>query len=201
MSRASGLDIEEEVVPLGLEGTREQVIEVSGQHRVPVLVERELVIWDSLSICERIAERAGPGRVWPVDPEARARARTIVAEMHSGFLALREAMPVDIRSRKETPAINEALSADIVRVLEIWRNCRSRYAGDGAFLFGAWSAADAFYLPVVTRFRTYGVELDGDEADYSHAVLETDLFQALERQAKAEPWTIDPGPFGPKAAG
>lgn len=200
VARASGLDIVETIVPLGFEETRETLLRRTGHHTVPVLRIGDLLIRDSLAITEWIAERAEPGRIWPEDEKKRALARSIVAEMHSGFMQIRSKMPVDIRSRHSLPDLDEALEAEIKRVLTIWSESRTRYSSDGPFLFGDWSAADAFYAPVVTRFRTYGYELDGVTAAYSDAVWETELLSILRQQAAAEPWEIEMGFLGPVRA-
>ena len=200
VARASGLQIKETIVPLGFDETRETLIAKTGFHTVPVLIDGDLQIRDSLAITEWIAEKADEGGVWPTDPEKRALARSVVAEMHSGFIQIRSKMGVDIRSSKPTPEIAGALEAELNRVLDLWTTCRSRYGKDGAFLFGDWSAADAFYAPVVTRFRTYGYGLSGLAADYADAVWESNLLQALRAQAEAEPWEIELGELGPVRA-
>ncbi|MFN3211627.1 MAG: glutathione S-transferase [Henriciella sp.] len=198
--RGSGLDIPERIVPLGFAETRETLIKETGSHTVPVLRSGALIIRDSLAIAEWIAEKAAPGRVWPEDENRRAVARSVCAEMHSSFTGLRSQMPVDIRSRHETPAIEGDLETDIERVKTIWATLRAEHHGAGDFLFGAWSAADAFYAPVVTRFRTYGYALEGALADYSDAVWEHKLLQNLRAQAEAEPWEIEMGYLGPARA-
>ena len=200
VSRASGLDISERIVPLGFDETRQQLIEETGLHTVPVLKEGALIIRDSLAITEWIAEQAPAGRVWPEDPSKRALARSVCAEMHSGFVGLRSQMPVDIRSRKPSPPLEGDLLSNITRVLAIWSDLRQAYQADGPYLFGEWSAADAFYAPVVTRFRTYGYELDGILEDYSNAVWESDLLKPLRAEADAEPWEIEMGYLGPARA-
>ena len=200
VSRQSRLEIPERVVPLGFEETKTDLIEATGLHTVPVLVEGDLIIRDSLAITEWIAEHSEPGLVWPRDPIKRALARSVCAEMHSGFIALRSQMPVDIRSQKPTPKITDDLSRDISRVLTIWRDLRDRFQSDGAFLLGAWSAADAFYAPVVTRFRTYGYDLEGSLADYANAVWNSEAMKTLRTQAEAEPWEIEMGYLGPARA-
>lgn len=197
VARASGLDIAERIVPLGFDETKTSLIEETGSHTVPVLVADGLIIRDSLAITEWIAERADSGAVWPADPGKRALARSVVAEMHSGFLQLRSKMGVDIRSHKPTPDLIDELRADIDRVLSIWQTCRDAHGADGPFLFGAWSAADAFYAPVVTRFRTYGYDISGAAKSYADAVWETPLLQTLRAQADVEPWEIELGALGP----
>ena len=200
VARSSGLDIPERIVPLGFPETKTALIEETGLHTVPVLKHGDLFIRDSLSITEWIAEQADSGRVWPTDPDKRALARSVCAEMHSGFLALRSQMPVNIRAKSPTPRIEGDLEANINRVLTIWKACLTEHSGDGPYLFGDWSAADAFYAPVVTRFRTYGYELNDILADYSNAIWTHPLLIELRSQANAEPWEIEMGDLGPLRA-
>lgn len=200
VARASGLDIRERIEPLGFDETKAKLIAETGSHTVPVLVTDGLVIRDSLAITEWIAERADAGAVWPTDTGKRALARSVVAEMHSGFLQLRSIMGVDIRSRKPTPELTEDLQKDIDRVLAIWHTCRDANHTDGPYLFGHWTAADAFYAPVVTRFRTYGYEITGEAKAYSDAVWGSRLLQDLRAQAEIEPWEIKLGALGPVRA-
>ena len=200
VARACGLEIEEKIVPLGFPETRAQLIEETGSHTVPVLVDGDLLVRDSLAITEYLSEHAEPGRVWPEEREQRALARSVCAEMHSGFLALRSQMPVIIRATSPAPAIEGDLLTDIERVKAIWSGLLSRPRDGGPFLFGAWGAADAFYAPVVTRFRTYGYALTGALADYADAVWSSDLLRILRAQAEVEPWEIEMGHLGPVRA-
>ena len=200
VARSSGLDIPERVVPLGFEETKQFLLEETGLHTVPVLRTDDLIIRDSLSITEWLAEKSEPGKVWPEDARKRALARSACAEMHSGFFGLRSQMPVNIRARSESPALEGDLATDVERVKTIWSKLRSEFHSDGDFLLGDWSAADAFYAPVVTRFRTYGYTLTGALAAYSDAVWEHDLLKTLREQAEKEPWEIEMGPMGPKRA-
>ncbi|MDG1826929.1 MAG: glutathione S-transferase [Henriciella sp.] len=195
--RTAGIAVNEEVLPLGVAGTKEKVIELTGQHRAPALVTDELIVHDSLAITEWAAEQVPAGKVWPADSTARARARSLCAEMHGGFLELKTHMGVDIRSRKPAPEMTDALKEEIERVIEIWTNTLDQFGGDGPFLFGAWSAADAFFMPVVTRFRTYGVSLPEKCQAYSDAVLSHPVVKDIERAAHAEPWVIDTTKFAP----
>jgi glutathione S-transferase len=190
VARKVGLPVEEVIVPLDFPETDAQLKSLSPTAKVP------LKIWDSLAITEWIAEWAPPGTVWPENPAARAMARAVSAEMHAGFTTLRAACSMDIRSRHPAPVITAALQADIDRVQALWTDMRARHGADGPFLFGAWSAADAFFTPVVTRFRTYDLPLAGAAADYARAVLEDPLFRTLEKQAEVEPWWISYGPDG-----
>jgi Glutathione S-transferase len=138
---------------------------------VPVLWRAEQSVWDSLAIMETLNEWHPAKNVWPRDATARAFARSISAEMHSGFRDLRAAMPMNIRASLPGKGMSPAVQADIDRILALWREARQRYGAAGAFLFGEFSAADAMYAPVVTRFRTYDVPLDAACARYRDAVL------------------------------
>ncbi|MEL6693408.1 MAG: glutathione S-transferase [Pseudomonadota bacterium] len=197
VARGSGLDIPERIVPLGFDETKKFLMEETGLHTVPVLRTNRLIIRDSLAITEWLAEKAAPGKVWPEDANKRAVARSVCAEMHSGFFGLRSQMPVNIRETSPTPPIEGDLATDIDRVKTIWSRLRSEFQDDGDFLLGSWSAADAFYAPVVTRFRTYGYALSGALAAYSDAVWEHDLLKTLREQAEEEPWEIEMGHLGP----
>jgi glutathione S-transferase len=196
VARKVGLPVEEVIVPLDFPETTAQLKALSPTAKVPLLIWDGIEIWESLAIAEFIAEWAAPGEVWPPDAQKRAVARAVSSEMHAGFAAIRQQCSMDIRSRHPTPEMTPALEADIKRLTAMWSGMRAKYGNGGPFLFGAWSAADAFYTPVVTRFRTYGLPLSGAAADYAAAVLEDPLFLTLEEQARKEPWWIKYGPDG-----
>ena len=200
VARGAGVDVAERVLPLGPDETYDILLKETGQHRVPVLVTDEVVIHDSLAITEWIAEQAPAGKVWPLDPVKRARARSLCAEMHASFIDIRSDMGVDIRSRHPTPTLTSGLKWDINRILQIWQDTRTAYQTDGPYLFGEWSAADAFFMPVATRIRTYGYGLDGVAEDYAAALLDHPLSKRLIAEAKAEPWSVDLTRFRPKSA-
>lgn len=190
VARRVGLPVEEVVVPLDFPDTSRRLKAISPTARVPLLVWDDVTVWESLAIVEWIAEWAPPGEVWPDDMGQRALARAVTSEMHAGFPALRSLCPMDIRNRTGAPDMTPALEADIARIQAMWDTLRAEQGAGGPFLFGKWSAADAFYAPVVTRFRTYGLPLTGAAADYAAAVLDDPLFLELEKQAEAEPWWI-----------
>jgi glutathione S-transferase len=146
--------------------------------RVPALEHDGLLIWDSLAICEYLAERH-PG-LWPEEAAARALARSASAEMHSGFQALRGEMSMDVRARRPQRRRSPALQADLARVERLWSELRGRFGAAGPFLFGRFSVADAFYAPVAFRFRTYGVAPRGPAADYLAALLALPAMKAWE---------------------
>lgn len=183
--RLSGLAFEEVRVPLYAPGSRQELLRWSPAGRVPVLHDDALVIWDSLAICEYVAERAPEAGLWPSDPATRAVARSACAEMHAGFHGLRERMPMNLRARaRRTP--DAGLQEEIERVAALWTDCRVRFGGSGEYLFGAFGLADCFYLPVATRFRTWGVELDGPARTWSESVLQHPAFLEWERAGVAE---------------
>jgi glutathione S-transferase len=138
--------------------------------KVPVLIVDGQPVWDSLAICETVAEMHPEKHLWPETPEARRVARSICAEMHSGFQALRGAMPMNIRSRHPGKGMTPASRKDIDRVIALWTDCRERFGGEGNFLFGRFTIADAFYAPVVMRFQTYAVKLPSVAQAYCEAV-------------------------------
>jgi len=190
--RQSGISCTEVVIPLDTEAGNAKIAEVSPTRRVPVLHIDGLVIWDSLAIAEFVHERAPDAGIWPVEPTARALARCVSAEMHSSFGALRSQMPLDVRGRHTVPDTPE-LRADIERIEQIWRECRTRSARRGDYLFGAWCAADAMFAPVVSRFRTYGVALSRGAQQYADAVWKWPALTTLVAEAAAEPWSLDLG--------
>lgn len=190
VARHVGLPVEEKIVPLDFPETTQTLNDISPTAKVPLLIWDDLTIWDSLAITEWIAEWAPDGQVWPADPAKRAEARAVTAEMHSGFSGIRKNCPVDIRARTTPLARTAELDNDVARIDQLWTDLRTRFAADGDFLFGQWSAADAFYAPVVTRFRTYDLPMSDVSRAYSATVFADPKMQTLEKEAKAEPWFI-----------
>jgi len=158
-ARQAGLPFTEVAIRLDRSNTREEILQYSPSGKVPCLIDDEggerLLIWDSLAICEYLAELVPS--LWPDERAQRAEARALCAEMHSGFLPLRQEMPMDVRASRPGQPRSPAVCADIRRIVAIWEACRSRFATSGPFLFGAFSIVDAMYAPVVWRFITYGV--------------------------------------------
>ena len=159
--------------------------------KVPVLWDGEVVVWDSLAIMEYLADKVGRDRFWPKDDAARGMARSMVAEMHSSYLALRRQCPVNVRKRIGGVDLTEETRGDIVRILGLWAEARARFGKGGPFLFGTFSAADIFYAPVVSRFVTYGIGVPGFAQAYMQAVWEHDWMQHWIREAENEEWTIE----------
>ncbi len=169
-AKASGLAFEEICIPLRQPDTRERILVHSPSGKVPCLIEEGLVIWDSLAIAEYLAEVVPS--LWPHDAGARAHARSVSAEMHSSFQALRGNMPMDVRGRFPGEGRTPEVLADIARIEAIWNDCRSHYGTGGErYLFGAYSIADMMYAPVCLRFETYGVKLSSQAGEYLQTML------------------------------
>jgi glutathione S-transferase len=186
----TGAPFEETIIPLDQPTTREAIGRISPSGRVPALQHGELVIWESLAICEYLAEAFPMARLWPESRSARAVARSVSHEMHAGFPDLRREMPMNIRANMPGRGRTDASLRDIARVMAIWRNCRERFGQGGPFLFGHFSIADAMYAPVVARFRTYAVELGAVERDYSDAVWNYAPMRLWVAAARAESWIV-----------
>ncbi len=171
--------------------TPAEILRHSPSGKVPVLKSDGLLIWDTLAIIEFLAEQHPNKPLWPADRDARAIARCVSAEMHSGFQALRNECPMDFINVLGFPDASEAVSADIARIVAIWKDCRRRFGGGGAFLFGGVSVADAMFAPVASRFRTYEVDLnrfgdDGTAASYRDTMISMAEMVAWAEEARAE---------------
>ncbi len=184
----AGLPFTETLIPLRQENdvSGAAIRRHSPSGRVPALADGELRIWDSLAICEYVAERRPD--LWPGDPSARALARSATAEMHSGFQALRAECPMALDEQPRPQALSPAAQADVRRIVALWTEMLERFGGP--FLAGGWSIADAFFTPVATRFRTYQVDLaahgdKGSAAAYGARLLATPEFLAWEADAQA----------------
>ncbi|MFL5346287.1 MAG: glutathione S-transferase family protein [Hyalangium sp.] len=183
----TGQPFREVLVPLYQPDTTAKIAQHSPSGRVPALHHGSLLIWDSLAICEYLAETFPQARLWPQDKEARAVARSVTAEMHSSFSALRQNMTMDLHARKPGQGRAPGVAEDIARIQALWNDCRARFGQGGPFLFGPFTIADAFYAPVVTRFVTYEVELDAVSQAYRDAVLELPALKTWSEAARNEP--------------
>lgn len=163
-ARHAGIEFDEIRIPLYTPDAAAQIQQYSPSGKVPVWREGEFAVWDSLAICEYLAERSPA--LWPADAAARAVARSVSAEMHSGFVALRTNMTMNARARGRRVAVTPETAADIDRIAAIWTDCRKRFGAGGPWLFGAFSIADAMFGPVVLRFVPYGVSRPGAVDDY-----------------------------------
>ena len=149
------------------------------------------VVWDSLAIAEFLAETYPDANLWPADPSQRAAARAVCCEMHSGFMDLRRSMPMNMRSQFPGREITPETQGDINRITAIWRDCRKKYGSGGDFLFGAFTIADAFFAPVASRFKTYGIELEETPRAYTDMILALPEVRAWAEAARNEPWVVE----------
>jgi glutathione S-transferase len=193
--KRTGAPFEEVVIPLDQPDSKANILRHSGSGRVPALRHGDMTLWESLAICEYLAELFPAARLWPEDREARAFARAVSNEMHAGFAELRQNLPMDLRRRWPLADRMRRAGADVERVTAIWRECRARFgrhgaAGPGEFLFGGFTIADAMFAPVTTRFLTYGVPLDPASQAYVEAVQGWPAMQEWTAAAKAEPWVL-----------
>lgn len=190
LMRQFGIEFEEVQIPLRRADSLERKLAYSPAGKVPILIDGDMSIWDSLAIVEHLAEKFPEKQLWPADIEARALARSVSAEMHSGFASLRSRMPLNCRARRPEAGRGPGVQEDIDRICEIWRECRARYQSAGEYLFGEFTAADAMFAPVASRFQTYGVELDRVEAEYAQAILAIPTVRGWIEDAHKEPWRI-----------
>jgi glutathione S-transferase len=182
----------EVVIPLYQPATRETILKYSPSGRVPALKHGDLTVWESLAICEYLAETFPAAGLWPEDPAARAAARSVSNEMHGGFTALRAYLPMNMRSSYPDRGVTPEVQADVNRVMAIWRDCRSRFAqSKGDFLFGRFTIADAMYAPVVTRFRTYRIDLEREADAYCDTIMNLPAMAEWLTAARNEPMIIE----------
>jgi glutathione S-transferase len=201
--RQSGLPFEEVVVPLydaDWDQRREGDEFAPSSGKVPILWDGEAVVWDSLAIVEYLADKAGRDRFWPADPAARAMARSMAAEMHSSFAALRRKHSMNVRQVFPPRRPDEDVFADLARILTLWAQARARWGGTGDFLFGDFNAADIMYAPVCTRIVTYSLPMPGFAAAYVEAVLNHPFLQDWIAAAQEEDWVIEQFEQPPTAA-
>lgn len=185
-----GVAFDEVLVPLDLPDTRTRVLAYSPAGKVPVLVDGDVTVWETLAIMEYVGDAYG-APVWPEDRKARAMARAVASEMHAGFQALRSACPMNLGKKYATRDRGEAVARDVARFSEIVRDARKRFGVGGPFLFGAFSAADAMYAPLATRLDTYSIPLDGTTQAYVDAILALPAFQEWRQAGLKEEWVVE----------
>ena len=193
--KQSGLAFDEILVPLygdDWEAQKRQSEDLApSSGKVPILWDGEAVAWDSLAIIEYLADKVGRDRFWPKADDARAMARSMVAEMHSSYLALRRQCPMNVRRRIEGVSPSDETRADILRILTLWAEARARFGKGGPFLFGSFGAADLIYAPVVSRFMSYGIALPGFALAYMEAVWEHQWLKQRVAAAEVEELVIE----------
>ncbi|MBV8963387.1 MAG: glutathione S-transferase family protein [Hyphomicrobiales bacterium] len=188
---AAGIAFEEVLIPLGRPDTKERIKEHSPAGKVPVLIDGDAVIFESLAILEHLAERFPKAGLWPADLAARAHARSIASEMHAGFQPLRGHCPMNLWRPVERLALTAEVEANVARVTEIWRAARERFGNGGPFLFGSFGAADAMFAPIATRFHTYDIPCDSVSRAYIQAIHGHPAFKAWRDAAFKETLVIE----------
>jgi glutathione S-transferase len=191
--RAADIPFEEIFIPLYTDNKadKDRILGFSRAGKVPALIDGDVTVWDSLSIIEYLAERFPDAKLWPQDPAARAHARSISAEMHSGFLSLRNECGMNLHRPVGALTLSADAQANVARVQEIWTECRDRHGKSGPYLFGAFTAADAMYAPVVHRFRTYAIKVSPQAQAYMDTMMAQPAFVEWTRAGLAETLVIE----------
>jgi glutathione S-transferase len=190
--RASHIAFEEIFIPLYTgDADKRRILDFTKSGKVPALLDGDITIWDSLAIIEYAAERFPQARLWPEDRASRAHARSISAEMHSGFAALRNECGMNLHRPAGAITLSDNARADIARIQQIWLECRERHGKSGPFLFGAFGGADAMFAPVVHRFRTYAIEVAPEARRYMDTMMSLPAFQEWTRAGLAETLVIE----------
>jgi glutathione S-transferase len=188
--KVAGIAFSETVISLSDSSFKPTLLKLSPVGKVPVLVDGEINVWESLAILEYLAEKFPAAKLWPADPKARAHARAIANEMHAGFLPLRRDCPMNfwrpVKKRELTPEV----VTNVQRIDQMWRDCRTRFASGRPFLFGEFSAADAMYAPVVSRFHTYDVEVSAAARAYMEAIMNLPAWSEWKTAALKESWVL-----------
>jgi glutathione S-transferase len=190
--KAGGIAFDEVFIPLYTDAAdKQRILDFTHSGKVPVLIDGDVTVWDSLAIIEYVAERFPQARLWPEDRASRAHARSISAEMHSGFMALRNECGMNLHRPVGAIDLSAGARADIARIQQIWTECRVRYGKSGPFLFGAVGGADAMFAPVVHRFLTYAIEVRPEVRDYMDAMISLPAFAEWTRAGLAETLIIE----------
>ena len=188
--KVAGIPFEEIQIPLYEPGSRERMLEYSPAGKVPILIDGDEHVWESLAILEHLAERFPEARLWPSDRRARSHARAIASEMHGGFQPLRQNCTMNlwlpVKARPQPPEV----LANVARIEQMWADCRARFGQGGPFLFGAFGAADAMYAPVVARFNTYGLPVSAKTRAYMDAVMGLPTWREWYDAAMQETWIM-----------
>jgi glutathione S-transferase len=190
--KACGIAFEEVMIPLYTGAAdKQRILGFSQSGKVPALVDGDVTVWDSLAIIEYVAERFPEARLWPEDRASRAYARSISAEMHSGFVALRNECGMNLHRPVKAKALSDDAKANIKRIQEIWTECRERYGKIGPYLFGEFTGADAMYAPVVHRFLSYAIDVTPAARGYMDAMRALPAFQQWTKEGLAETLVIE----------
>ena len=185
------IPFEEIVIPLDQPDTRKKILKYAANGKCPSLHDGDVAIWESIAIVEYVAEKYPDKAIWPRNKAARALARTLSAEMHASFQALRQHCPTNFRRPVRKRELTPEVEADVARIEEAWAGARKTFGAAGPFLFGRFSAADAMFAPVVNRLHVYDVKVKKATRDYMDAVMALPAWKAWIKDAEAEPWRLD----------
>lgn len=188
--KVAGIAFDETVISLDAPDFKARLAAFGGAGRVPVLVDGDVRIWESLAILEYLAEKFPNAGLWPARTAERAYARAIASEMHAGFQSLRRHLPMNVTRPVRARALDENVAKDVARIDSIWNECRSKYGADGTFLFGSFGAADAMFAPVVWRFHTYAVEVSATARSYMRGVTALPAWSEWREAARRETWVL-----------
>jgi glutathione S-transferase len=188
--KVAGIAFDEELISLNAKDFKARVGKVSGTGKVPALIDGDIHVWESLAILDHVAETHPQARLWPTEPRARAHARSVAAEMHAGFMALRRHCPMNMWRPSKVRDLTPEAAADVRRIEAIWTDCRTRFGAGGPFLFGTFGAADAMYAPVVSRFPTYAIEVGATARSYMQAVSALPAWKEWRTAALKETWVL-----------
>lgn len=188
--KVAGIDFDEVVIPIYRADSKPRLLAHSPAGKVPILIDGERRVWESLAILEYLADRFPSAALWPAEVAARSHARAISTEMHAGFVPLRRACPMNCRRPAKARDLEPDVLQDIRRIDAMWSECRSRFGQDGPFLFGRFTAADAMYAPIVLRFETYAVEVGPASRAYMSAVADLPAIREWEAAGRAEEWLL-----------
>jgi glutathione S-transferase len=188
--KAAGIAFDEEVIPLYEPGSRDRVLKYAPTGKVPVLLDGDVVLWESLAILEYLAESVPGAGLWPADTRARAHARVVANEMHAGFMALRKACPMNMWLPPKPRPQPDDVMENVWRIDALWSDCRARFGQDGEFLFGGFGAADAMYAPVVSRLHSYGLPVGAVSRAYMQSVMTLPAWQEWHAAALRETWIM-----------
>jgi glutathione S-transferase len=188
--KVADIRFEETVIPLYMPGSKEQLLARSPAGKVPILQDGAVTVWESLAILEYLAEKFPEAGLWPRDPAVRAHARAVATEMHGGFAPLRSQCPMNTRRPVKKLEPSAETAANVARIDAMWSDCRARFGGDGPFLFGPFTAADAMYAPVVSRLHTYDIGVSAASAAYMQAMMSLPAWQEWCAAALKEKWVM-----------
>lgn len=188
--KVAGIAFEETVISLDAPDFKARLAAFGGTGKVPLLIDGDTCVWESLAILEYLAEQFPAAALWPKEAKARAHARAIASEMHAGFPTLRRDLPMNVRRPVKAQPLKAAAAADALRIDAIWNECRTHFCAAGPFLYGTFGAADAMYAPVVARFSTYAVEVSATSRSYMQAIMALPAWSEWRAAARREPWVL-----------